>query len=199
MEVAKGQQPDEKLSFPEGFQKMNRGVSTRVAADTSSLILLQKVGLLHCFLQSYVPVIAAAVYKELGVPGKQGAAELTDLVRHAACRADAADNIAGLGRGESGAILLWKKGLADFLLVDDKKAAHYCKAHAIPFVNSLLMPRILEQNGALTHEQSAAVLLLLVRFGYYSEAVIKRAAAMSAEDLRFFHPVQTVIDASSYS
>jgi len=65
---------------------MNGAVSTRVAADTSSFILLQKVGLSHCFLQSYVPVIAAAVFKELGVPGKQGAAALIELVRYAFCR-----------------------------------------------------------------------------------------------------------------
>lgn len=161
--------------------------SRRVSSDSSSIILLQKAGLLDIFLKQYQVIVAEAVYDELTMTNKQGSGQLQKLL---AGRVRKGDNqiIEGLGRGESAAIELYRKNGADFVLLDDKKGATYCLSRQIPFTNSLLLCRILHRVGALQEEQYDIALEKLIKQGYYSEKIVRKAAALGDDALERFMP-----------
>lgn len=160
----------------------------RVVADSSSLILLQKSQIFHTFLKSYSVIIARSVYDELNVPQKKGAGELVGLLRDVVKNPLANHRLAGMGAGESCSIHLYNEGYGDFMLLDDRKAANYCKARDIPFVNSLLLPRILYGAAIIDERRYRLVTNNLIEDGYYSERIIAMAGDISAERLRDFFP-----------
>lgn len=160
----------------------------RVAADSSSIILLQKVSLLERFLANYQVVIAGEVYKEITRPQKAGAAELQRLFMGAVQPAGENHIHKGMGRGESETICLYEENRAEFIIVDDKKAAQYCRTHDIPFINCLLLPRILHAAGCIGSEQCRGVLPVLIREGYYSKSIIGQAQDIAGPVLKRFYP-----------
>lgn len=160
----------------------------RVAVDSSSIILLQKSALLDTLLTYYSVAVAQEVYSELTCVPKKGA-EL--LKRSLSDRITASENILdiqNMGRGERSTIGLFKAGLCDFVLLDDRRAAQYCRDHHVPFVNSLLVPRILLNCGIIGEEEAQASSKVLLQKGYYSAAVITQAKALTDADLRKFYP-----------
>ena len=168
----------------------------KVIADSSSIILLQKVGLLTIFLNAYWVIIPGPVYDELTGGGKKGSAELHSLLaNHVETPSDNA-GVQGLGRGEGSVISLYFDGVGDFVLLDDKKAAKYCKSQAIPFINALLAARILCLAGAINDDDYRAAAELLIREGYYSDAIIEKAAAIRDDELQQFMPLKTYNDAA---
>jgi len=163
--------------------------SRTAVADSSSIILLQKVRLLGVFLHNYHVIIPGQVYDELTGGGKKGADELGNLLRDK-IRLPAEDiHIKGLDRGESGVMNLYIDGGGDFVLLDDKKGAKYCTSQAIPFINALLLSRILYIVGAIEGETYKAAAELLIQEGYYSDMIIKKAAAIRDIDLQQFMPL----------
>jgi predicted nucleic acid-binding protein len=161
----------------------------RVVADSSSIILLQKVGLLDVFLEKYRVAIPNHVYDELTEGGKDGTNELVNLLEDKIVQSADVCPIEGLDRGESSVIALYHSGLGDFVVLDDKKGAKYCRAHAIPFINALLVSRILFLAGAIKEEDHRSTTALLVQEGYYSDMIIKKAAAIRNIDLQAFTPL----------
>jgi len=161
----------------------------RVVADSSSIILLQKVRLLDVFLDKYRVIIPPRVYDELTGGGKKGSRELAHLLIANIVQSNNDIRIDGLDRGESSVIALYFDGAGDFVLLDDRKGANYCKAQAIPFINALLVSRILFLAGAIKEDDYRAAAELLIQEGYYSDMVIKKAAVIEDMELQRFMPL----------
>jgi predicted nucleic acid-binding protein len=159
-----------------------------VAADSSSIILLQKTALLDHFWGAYRVVIAASVYGEVTSHRKTGVAELAALLR-TSVREPCFDGVEGnMGDGERDTLSLYREGYGDFILVDDKKAAQYCRKKGIPFVNGLLVPRLLLGGKLISRDACRLYTARLAQQGYYSETIIRRASALRNDDLEVFFP-----------
>jgi len=161
----------------------------RVVADSSSIILLQKVRLIGTFLDNYRVIIPCHVYGEVTGGGKKGSNELGNLLSENIVQSPGDNRIEGMGQGESSVIALYLDGAGDFVLLDDKKGANYCKAQAIPFINALLVSRILWLAGAIKEDNYRAAAELLIQEGYYSDMIIKKAAAIRDVELQQFMPL----------
>ncbi len=94
-----------------------------------------------------------------------------------------------MGRGEGETIALQLQGTVEFILVDDKKAAGFCRRSGIPFINSLLVPRVLGEANVLSTESADRAFSRLRRLGYYSDTVIDRAMRLSSAELERFFPL----------
>lgn len=160
-----------------------------VVVDSSSIILLQKTGLLHIFSCNYSIIVAESVYRELTLAEKKGAAELAILLANRTVQPLRRDRVyPNMDLGEHDTIELHREGHGDFVLTDDKKAAIYCSTFSIPFINSLLVPRILFTVGLLGEIEYFQKLEKLISVGYYSEKIVGRAKSIDDERLREFYP-----------
>lgn len=158
----------------------------KVLADSSSIILLQKAGLLDIFLQNYQILITSHVYCELTAGGQKGSNELDALLAESIVQSSADNCLAGMGQGESSILRLYLSGVGDFVLLDDKKGAKYCRSHEIPFINALLVPRILFLAGLINEKDYSSTAELLVQEGYYSTIIIEKAATIRDVELQQF-------------
>ena len=160
----------------------------QVVADSSSIILLQKVRLLGPLLHNYRVIIPPHVYEELTGYGKKGSNELGDLLTENIVQTTDGIPIEGLDQGESSVITLFSGGVGDFVLLDDRKAAYYCKSRAIPFINALLVSRILFLAGVIKEDNYRVAAAQLIQEGYYSDMIIRKAAAIEDAELQQFMP-----------
>ncbi len=146
-----------------------------ILIDTSSAILLYKSGWLDVTLAHYHLRTGSAAYRELVVPGYPGADSFQQLTAQGRLdvlpvSADplADPNLAGLGAGERECIQHFLAGAGRFILMDDGRGAAYCRDHGIPYVNALLMPRILvhaaPEIGRLNAPQAMAQIFRLGRY-----------------------------------
>ncbi len=159
-----------------------------MAADSSSIILLQKSQLLDVFLRSYRVSVAQEVYAELTEVPKQGSGKLQQVLRSRRIAIKSAGAPQEMGDGEGATIATFLDGICDFILLDDRRAAQYCMSRDIPFVNSLLISRILCSCGAIDENKAAVARAALLQHGYYSRKVITQAMAFADADLSKFHP-----------
>ncbi len=164
------------------------GGARRIAADSSSIILLQKASLLENLLFSYQVAISEIVYVELTQVNKKGSAGLQQLLKSRITEAGNSCIPQVMGKGESSIIGLFVAGMCDFVLLDDRRAANYCRVQNIPFVNSLLISRILNSSGIISSEKHQTSTAILLQEGYYSGTIVARAKAFSDSELRCFHP-----------
>lgn len=159
-----------------------------VVGDSSSIILLYKAGLVHVFLARYDLVVAASVYSELVRKGKDGADELGGIFADRVVGAAVKNSVPGMGGGESDTVSLFREGVGDFVLLDDRKAAHFCQKEHIPFISSILFPRILFLTGHIAERACVEQMRILFELGYYSEKIKSRAENMTAGQLVKFFP-----------
>jgi len=157
-----------------------------IAADSSSLILLQKTGMLNSLLVYSSLIIAGAVFAELTENEKSGADDFRKLLSDCVVRTIQTLEEGTMGAGERETIELYEGGWADYVLVDDKKAAIYCKKNKIPFINSLLLPKLLYFNGILTEIECTVKMSELFHCGYYSGRIWERARGFLRKDLNTF-------------
>lgn len=160
----------------------------KVIADSSSIILLQKADLFELFCDRFKVVITLQVYKELMDGAKKGAAQLQKYLYGRIDQTLTSKTVFGMGPGESSVIALYLEGGGDFVLLDDKKGANYCKDHSIPFINSLLVSRVLYIAGAIDEAEFISTTRLLTEEGYYSQRIIDKAESISKSELRYFLP-----------
>ncbi len=160
----------------------------RVAADSSSIILLQKSLLLDRFLISYHAIVAKEVYTELTTVPKVGSVALKNLLKSRITSAGDEEDQPKMGKGESATIGLYQAGSCDFILLDDRRAANYCRILKIPFVNSLLISRILFLCGVIDENEAKKSMTLLHQKGYYSTAINSQAETIVDSELKKFYP-----------
>jgi predicted nucleic acid-binding protein len=160
-----------------------------VVVDSSSIILLQKTDLLQTLLSNYSVIIAESVHRELTHVKKKGAPELAHLLADRAVQPLRHDRVyPRMDLGERDTIELHREGHGDFILIDDKKAAKYCKTFSIPFINSLLVPRIFSAVGLLSVDEYLQKFEELMSVGYYSEYIVVQAKNIGDERLKEFFP-----------
>jgi len=167
--------------------------------DASSMILLCKAALDREALWGlladlYVLAVPAAVWVEITRFGYDGAAffaEHTDLFA-IIDDLEAAEQYLlkepSLGIGERSALGLYLSKRAAFVVVDDRRAAQFCRKLQIPYVNALLLPRLLVLADLLDRPAGELLLERLTSVGRYSKEIIRFARQCLEADLLGFLP-----------
>ncbi len=168
--------------------------------DSSSAILLYKSGLFRTLVEAYQIVMSASVFTELTVAGYPGArvfAEYgaTNLVSIRSPATDrlaagsANNNLCALDRGERDTIHCYERAEPDsFIIIDDGRAARYCRLHKIPYINALLFARIAYLTGMLSEKDFHDRYAKLVAIGRYSEEIMTYVQQCSTREIAFFLP-----------
>ena len=169
----------------------------RCIIDSSSAILLYKAGLFHILIQNYAVILSTIVYKELtrhDYPGSNDFARLIDdqrvsIVSHqsVSCDSDHAE-LKKMGPGEMYSILLFHCGQGDFLIIDDKKGARYCRKKNIPYINALLGARIMHECSLISAGAYNKAFVVLQRIGHYAEMIIRFVEDCDMSTMTRFYP-----------
>ncbi|MBL0712307.1 MAG: hypothetical protein JJV98_01285 [Desulfosarcina sp.] len=168
-----------------------------VLIDTSSAILLFKSGWFDATLDHYRLRTGRAAVRELTVPGYPGAAFFQGLVEQgridvlpAAAGPETRDpDLAGMGPGERECIQHYLTGAGQFILMDDGRGATYCRDNNIPYVNALLMPRILAlADPVIARQGVSGAMAQIYRLGRYAPWILDFARDCADEVLTPFRP-----------
>jgi hypothetical protein len=162
--------------------------------DASSAILLAKTGIFFKIADGFDLCMAHHVYYELthkrrpfaGLFAKcleQGRVKKIVLPSPllSAFKEDA--RLAGLDRGERETIQVYFGGKNDFIIIDDRKGAAYCRDRKIPYINALLCPKILFFMGYINEKACRRFFAHLRKIGRYAPWVLKKAEVLTKEDL----------------
>lgn len=141
-----------------------------------------------------------AVYEEVTVPGYPGARFFKSAMASGMIRLDHIQtgftdhrNLpTSLDRGERQTVRLYFQNLytddKGFIILDDLKAARFCMNFDIPFINALLVPKILWFAGLLNNNEYIDKTAFVIEKGRYAKTVIEKAKALSSTDLALFIP-----------
>ena len=153
-----------------------------LVADSSTLILLAKSGLLDIFLENLerTLMIPKAVENEctckveyfdaklISQRIKEGQIEVQRIIHSEMCRKLTMDFNIAQGEAEALTLCHEKKGL---LLTDDKKAINACKILHLPFATALDILIRVDQRKLIDGEQVNLILERLVFYGRYSKEI----------------------------
>lgn len=171
-----------------------------VYIDASSAILLYKAELFVQCTRYFSMVMETDVFKEVGVPNHPGANFFLSMVqknRIKVCRADTDRGINtdlphNLDLGERQTIVLYFQNICpdqpSFIIMDDAKGAKFCLNRKVPFINALLVPKVLWLAGLLNKEDYLDKTALVIEKGRYAGTIIEKAKALSPSDLAIFTP-----------
>ena len=169
----------------------------KVFLDSSSAILMEKSDLLPLFFKVYDVSLTEAVYSEL-TNNQYPSAELFHKSYQQSCfevrplpeqkRDRHSKELDSLNLGERETIQQYFSGVADFIVLDDGKAARFCKREQVPFINALLFPKILQHSELLSKEDCRSRLDVLISIGRYSSRVLSIAEGMGEKELKRFFP-----------
>lgn len=174
-----------------------------VYIDASSAILLYKAGLFVPCTRYFSIVMETDVYKEVRVPDHPGAHFFLSMVQKKCVqvfRSDSDRHInvdlpRNLDLGERQTLMLYFQNICpdtpSFIIMDDAKGARFCLARKVPFINALLVPKILWFAGLLNKDDYLDKTALVIENGRYSGTVIEKADALSPWDLAMFIPDET--------
>jgi hypothetical protein len=168
-----------------------------VLIDASSAILLFKTNWMAPLLDHYQVGVGPTVYREVTVPRRPGAEAFARwrqeqrLVLHT-LNGTTANPPAGrsnrLDPGERECLALYAEGAGKFIIVDDGPAAAFCRRRDIPYVNALLVPRLLVPRPVRDREGLKDAVLAIYAEGRYASWVLEYALTCPDEDLAFFLP-----------
>ncbi len=176
-----------------------------VFIDASSAILLEKSELFHCISNIFQLFMAPSVFTEITASDHKGALLFKTFFDQGAfkvttlsCETNDPDLCCpkNFGQGEKDTIRLYhgtkletrpetQKG---FILIDDGPAAKWCASQNIPFINALLVPKVLLYANLITTDDCMGKMDLLCRIGRYSNKIKEIAFAFTHKDLSFFLP-----------
>lgn len=167
----------------------------RTIVDASSAILLAKAHLFRCLTEAYRVVMAEAVYGEVSRDGYPGARRFADardagqiLVLTPRPETATRGESTLTGSGERETIRLFSRGEGDFIVIDDRKGASFCRNAGIPYINALLFPRILMVSGKLSESDFRKRTSQLLALGRYSKEIAAVAEGATRERLGRFLP-----------
>lgn len=166
--------------------------------DASSAIILCKAAVHIAVVEMYNVVMPGAVYQEITGNSYPCAAEYRQLVVDKKISIKAAmpapvnepgcRGLNNLGQGEHDVMQLYNAGQGDFVVTDDGAAARYCQRQQIPFINALLVPKILGLAGIEGGEYCRKATERIVAIGRYAPWVIDFAKQCGREELLPFIP-----------
>lgn len=164
--------------------------------DSSSAIILLKAGLLKDLSDIYHVFVTGAVLHELTRGRRYGVdifrqyvrlnriavIELEDVINLKSGNLDLPDS---LGRGERNTIRCFMSGSFDFMILDDGRAARFCKENNMDFINALLFPKLLNFMGYLSLQECNKKLNRVINFGRYSAEIVEWARNCRKDSLAF--------------
>lgn len=168
-----------------------------VYIDASSAILLFKTGLFRQLADCYKPVMTPSVLDEVTVFGQPGALYFQSLARQGIIRVETPGQDGGspkqppgmhptLGKGEQDTLQLFTERSSGFIIIDDGKGAKLCRISGFPYINALLVPRLLWFAERMTEAEAAMAMQQLCSMGRYSDDVKTKAFRLSRTDLAWF-------------
>lgn len=167
-----------------------------VLIDTSSAILLFKSDWMIPLMKGYRVGTGPVAFREMTATGYPGATAFTQwqqqnrLVLHPRCPTGHARqrDLHRLDPGERECINLFYSGAGTFIIIDDGPGAAFCRREAIPYVNALLIPRLLGPGAAIDGAGIEAAIQKIYVRGRYAPWVLEYALTRPLEDLGFFLP-----------
>ncbi len=170
-------------------------MSLTALADSSSLIILFKTGLLDKCAGLYDLLITQSVKSEItrkGYPGSEYFDRLCSQER-LNLLSDGDNNsfdhdLSGLDRGERDTISRFLKGDGDFIIIDDGRGADICRRRSLPYINALLIPKILYVKKVISEPEFREYFAGILTVGRYSSEVISFAENCTGNDLKRFIP-----------
>ena len=169
----------------------------KVFVDASSAILLFKSELFSRLTAAYRVWMTPVVYSEVTVSGHIGADYFSRVKSSGEFHVSAPgswfppgedDDIPALDPGEKETIACYHHNRGDFLLIDDGKAARYCRRSGIPYINALLLARILHLDGILSDNAYRGGFQTLCEIGWYSPEIVRIAQQLPRDRLHRFKP-----------
>lgn len=162
-----------------------------VLMDASSSILLYKAGLIETMLAHYHGIMPPSVYDEITVQGYPGEPVFVSLHARGLIRIEAAldsDPLIpdSMGPGETDTIALFRSYPHAFVLIDDGKGARWCRQQNIPYINALLVPKLLYHSGWLDKSDHLRAMARLTDLGRYSPGILAYARTATPETLTIF-------------
>ena len=140
-------------------------------SDSSSLILLAKAELLELFCQNAEIYITPTIRDEIVFDSHDSYVIRTLVFTGEIGVRNPHDDVRShsLGLGEKTAIALFNRMRVDYLLVDDRRAALYCRRHSIPYINALLVPCYLRRYGVIDIKTMREKIGELTSIGRYAQ------------------------------
>jgi len=166
-----------------------------ILLDSSSAILLHKINLLTAITNLYSAIISQTVFDELTSNSSIGSSHINNLCKTEKIIVKDSSELSSIEKkeittkldsGEKSLIELYVSGCGDFIILDDKKGALCCKKLNIPFINSLLVIKILLFKNYIITDEYQNLKKHLLRIARYSKFVIKYESNCTIEDLEFF-------------
>ena len=167
-----------------------------VLIDTSSAIILFKTGWMDALLKAYRVGTGPSAFKEMTIPNYPGARSFKKW--HAENRMNIHNPgpspsypIAGLkrlGRGERECITLFGQCKGTFIILDDGQGAALCRREKIPYVNALLIPRLISGRPNKDGANAGTAIRQIFTHGRYAPWVLDHALTCPLEDLTPFLP-----------
>jgi hypothetical protein len=167
-----------------------------ILIDASSAILLFKSGWMAPLMENYRVGTGPAAFREMTVADYPGASAFRQwqqeerLVLHPRCPSEMSigTNRQGLDPGERECITLFLSGTGTFIVIDNGPGAAFCRREAIPYVNALLIPRLLSPASATARADAATAMQQIFAIGRYAPWVMEYALTCPSENLMFFLP-----------
>jgi hypothetical protein len=180
------------MAASRGFQKRKPAL-----LDASSAIILYKCGLHDHLVNFYRVIITESVFLELTREDRDGSIQFERDRResrmHVIINTGSDEEcqlkfqaVTGLGAGERDTIMLYLRGIGDMIIIDDGKGAAYCKKNTIPYINALLVPRILYFGGRINKDYREQCMNNIIACGRYSHTIIEYARLCCDDDLNRF-------------
>jgi len=162
----------------------------KIIADSSSLILLYKSGAAGFLLNNCRCIVPESVRDELIAPEHTGTSFfstcfVTGRIEVMVAQENYTFSIR-MGSGERDAISLYMGGCGDYVIIDDWKGASYCRREGIPYVNALLVVKIIFFADLISGQELEKMSSWLKNNGRYSKAVIEWAEMADAGELMEF-------------
>lgn len=153
----------------------------RIAADSCSLIFLNRLHLLETYAGVHTIVLTQALYDEImRVPDNS---IITDdrtvytklfsgrVLAVPAAKISPAQHRASVSAADCSLIHAYETLRPDGILTDDKGLCLYCRNHAIPYINAPMALFVLLYNGHLMQAEYATALQTLYDMGHYGRFV----------------------------
>jgi len=167
--------------------------------DSSSAILLHKIGWFGRVTDVYRVMMATSVFCEVTMDGYAGSQAFRRYRGQKRLRVLDPDPVSARhssdftyrrlsGAGERDTLQLYRQGIGDFVIVDDRAAAVTCRDIAIPHMNALLVPRVLYMAGRCSHDSFRRGTDAVISIGRYSDHVLRTAKSLSDEAFQAFLP-----------
>src|SRR3989338_7762887 len=162
-----------------------------IVSDSSTLILVQKIGLLGKLARRFKFMMPEKVYQEVVVEGKHrktsDAYHLEEEIRkkrlivakvNDKAKAENIANEFGIGPGEAEALALFFQVYASIVATDDHKAINACKAFKVPFITALTFVVEAHHNRIIVGETAKEMITLLGVYGRYKDELLIKALSI---------------------